>query len=487
MQHRILTTVYVCTLLFCAQAAMATAAPVVTGGLTPHQVVQCDIHGLATLSSNGTWDGDGGTVYGRVLAGEDVLVPWMEAGGANDGAWDGAVPGVPAGGPYTVAWKVGEAGEEAQVAHVLVGDLWVLAGQSNMFGRGNQDNLAQPDPRISAFGMDREWRVAADPIHNLAQSPDPVHYTAKSEQQRQRAIRDYRDGTKGGGLGLPFAKEMLARTGRPVGLICTAHGGTSMDQWDPAKKDRGADSLYGSMLLSIEAAGGQVRGVLWYQGESDAGHAPDAYQDKMLRFIDAVRDDLGDSELPFLFVQLGRLVREPNHEEHIAGWNTVRTAQLAIEKAHDRCDLATAIDLELDDPIHIGTEGLKVLGKRLAHLAEKRAFGAQNGIGPRIAKVAKESTPFGERLRVTCTNVNGALTAAGRVNGFAITAGPHGPEAPSIYDMEIDPDQPDEVLLWIQKPPEDAHLWYGHNFNPYCNLEDEAGMALPACGPFAVE
>ena len=43
-----------------------------------------------------------------------------------------------------------------------------------------------------------------------------------------------------------------------------------MEQWNPAKKEQGGNSLYGSMLRQVKLAGGKVRGVLWYQGESDA-------------------------------------------------------------------------------------------------------------------------------------------------------------------------------------------------------------------------
>ncbi|MCL4218335.1 MAG: hypothetical protein KJ052_15210, partial [Candidatus Hydrogenedentes bacterium] len=44
---------------------------------------------------------------------------------------------------------------------------------------------------------------------------------------------DVTDWTKGAGLGLPFAKAVAEATGRPIGLVPCAHGGTSMTQWSP--------------------------------------------------------------------------------------------------------------------------------------------------------------------------------------------------------------------------------------------------------------
>ena len=107
---------------------------------------------------------------------------------------------------------------------------------------------------------------------------------------------------------------MVESTGVPVGLVACAHGGTSMEQWNPAKKEQGGNSLYGSMLRQVKQAGGKVKGVLWYQGESDAlgqGEAWKAYPRVFTDFIAAVRSDFGQPELPFYFVQIGRFVAGP--------------------------------------------------------------------------------------------------------------------------------------------------------------------------------
>src|SRR5262249_11890123 len=149
------------------------------------------------------------------------------------------------------------------------GDLWVLAGQSNMEGLGDLVDVTPPSPRVSALGMNSKWGQAEEPLHWLVDSPDEGH-SGKPADREGRAKADHRNPARGAGLGLPFGAVIAAKTGAPVGLIACAHGGTSMAQWDPAKKGEGGKSLYGSMLRQVKLAGGKVRGVLWYQGESDA-------------------------------------------------------------------------------------------------------------------------------------------------------------------------------------------------------------------------
>ena len=64
---------------------------------------------------------------------------------------------------------------------------------------------------------------------------------------------------------------MVEKTGVPIGLIPAAHGGTSMQQWNPALRDLGGESLYGATVERFRAIWRQSRRcILWYQGESDA-------------------------------------------------------------------------------------------------------------------------------------------------------------------------------------------------------------------------
>src|SRR5262249_31827368 len=140
------------------------------------------------------------------------------------------------------------------------------------------------------------------------------------------SAQEHKNRKKGAGLGLPFAAELVEATGVPIGLIACAHGGTSTEEWSPAKKEDGGKSLYGSMLRQINLAGGKVKGVLWYQGESDAlgqGQAWKVYPKAFADFITAVRADTALHELPFFYVQIGRFVSGADPR----GWNAVQDAQ----------------------------------------------------------------------------------------------------------------------------------------------------------------
>ncbi len=239
------------------------------------------------------------------------------------------------------------------VGPVFVGDLWVLAGQSNMEGVGNLIDVTPPHPKVMLLGMDGQWGQAEEPLHWLIDSPDAVH-SGNPNNRADRAAQAHKSRTKGAGLGLPFAVAMVEATGVPVGLVACAHGGTSMEQWNPNKKEQGGASLYGSMLRQVKLAGGKVKGVLWYQGESDANaNASKVFAKAFSDLIAAVRSDFGQPELPFYYVQIGRFVRGGDPKD----WNAVQDAQRVIPERVANTAVISVIDLELDDGIHVGTQG----------------------------------------------------------------------------------------------------------------------------------
>ncbi len=470
-------------------AAISAPALTVQSGLAPYQVVQCDGEGKAALSLAGGSDA-AGTIQARLVGVQKEVLPWTDLAKTPGGAWSGSLAGAPVGGPYRVELRLkddaGKTLEQTAVAEVLVGDVWVLAGQSNMQGVGNRVNVEEPHPQVHTFAMNYEWRLAQEPLHTLAESPDAVHANFKTDEDRQKAISDWRDGHKGAGLGMAFAKEMVKRTGRPVGLIASAHGGTSMAQWDPALRDKGGDSLYGSMCKQVLAAGGKkVRGVLWYQGESDANKdGQPVYREKMKQLVAAMRDDSGIADLPFYYVQIGRFTGKA---DSFPTWNAIQADELALEADLAPGALTPAVDLSLNDGIHAGTAGLKTLGYRLACLAEHDLFGGKTLRGPRLEKVEIAGTPYGGQVRVKFNSVNGALTSAGRLSGFSLSEGPDGPDMPCIFNQEIDPNDPTVAIVWFDKLPDNAQLWYGRGLNPYCNLSDQANMAAPVMGPIPVK
>ncbi|GMV94775.1 MAG: hypothetical protein AMXMBFR82_45530 [Candidatus Hydrogenedentota bacterium] len=457
----------------------------VTEGLKPYQVLQCNESGNARIALAGATSFAGeATVQVRVQPQSRVgFWRWLDAGSSRDGSWTAEIREIPAGGPYRVEIRLRSEGDEVakvSIDHILVGDLWILAGQSNMQGVGNNTDVAAPDDRVHMFAMNDEWRAAEEPLHRLGESRDFVHSKVEDESERMNLVQDVSGWTKGAGLGLPFAKEMVRRTGRPVGLIPCAHGGTSMKQWDPALRDAGGNSLYGAMYRRFLAAGGSVRGVLWYQGESDANpdDAP-KFLGRFLSFVQSVRDDFDAPELPFYYVQIGRFVTEGDP----VFWNTVQVMQLQADALLLNSGMVASIDLPLDDNIHIGTDGLKTLGYRLANLAARDLFGQDSlDRGPRLDAVTRVNAPYGPELHLTFDTVNGRLTSDGPVTGFSLSDA-NGNDLHAVFRQRLDPKNPKSIILHAGTISEDAQLWYGKGLNPRCTVSDSAGVALPVFGP----
>ena len=420
---------------------------------------------------------------------------------------------MPTGGPYQVTCevKLGNLVRTSGIGPVYVGDLWVLSGQSNMEGVGDLMDVEPPATRTS-------WRPAwtasggrpKEPLHWLVDSPDPVH-SGNPDDRSARSAAQHKTRTKGAGLGLPFAVALTAHTGVPIGLVPVAHGGTSLEQWSPAKKDEGGNSLYGSMLRQIKLAGNRVTGVLWYQGESDAmGGGADAYAKNFADFIAAVRSDLNQPELPFYYVQIGRFIN--NHDPK--GWNTVQDAQRRLPERVPHTAVIAVLDLELDDGIHVGTQGQKRAGNRLAQIALRELFGQVGGTTPTFERVTKgadntlvvkfrgvnmsggpnqpQSMMQMKQMRAAMQAVPSlsepgvGLRPARHIGGFSIRDA-EGKEIPLIFEAAVGSAHDSVVLKLTGNVPEKAALWYGHGLDPYCNLTDGLDMAVPAFGPISLD
>lgn len=488
----ILTTLSRGLLLVLAMAGV-DAAPLsathmtIRAGLADYQVFQRDTSGAATIRFSAVLsERQSGKVECRVIAQRSgaVAADWHEVGTCRGGQVQATLARLITGGPYAVQVRVvasnGGVIAEKEVRHILVGDLWVLAGQSNMQGIGELRDAPEPSILVNSYGFDEQWSFAADPLHWLLDSPDPVHHGGRAPEELARArAAAKRDPQTGVGLALPFAKELVARTGVPIGLVPCAHGGTAMEQWDPAKRDQGGISLYGSMFRRFLAVGGRVRGVLWYQGESDANQsqAP-LFHDRFLALVAAIRRDFGDPQLPFYFVQLGRYVAA--HENPY--WNVIREQQrlCAVELPH--AGMVTAIDLPLDDPIHISSKGHERLGRRLARLVLRDLFGhSEIQPGPTLADIAIIPFRF-PRYRLTFAGVNGRLCSPPVPSGFSIRDS-QGQDLRLIYKVELAATEPCIDLYLRQASPPDAQLWYGWGLDPHCTVTDELDMGLPAFGP----
>lgn len=168
--------------------------------------------------------------------------------------------------------------------------IFLLAGQSNMSGRGGVINdtwdgivppQCHPSPAVLRLDAALVWVEAREPLHR---DMDPTK-------------------TCGVGPGMAFANRVLDKDSdiRGVGLVPCAVGGTKITEWA-----RGS-FLYNQLVERAQVAvrgGGALRGLLWYQGESDTVMREDAeyYKGRLERFFIDLRADLGSPSLPVVQV-----------------------------------------------------------------------------------------------------------------------------------------------------------------------------------------
>src|SRR5262249_42497259 len=158
--------------------------------------------------------------------------------------------------------------------------VFVLAGQSNMLGRGFPLSKGAPsDARLLVWRKDGGWQVAVDPLG------DPTNKE------------------NGVGPGMTFGLGAIQTLDpETVGIVQCAVGGTAISKWEPPH------SVYENCIDQVTAAGGHIDGIIFLQGESDASNASDAsnWAKRFKVVLNAFRADLGAS-IPMVIGQIGKL------------------------------------------------------------------------------------------------------------------------------------------------------------------------------------
>ncbi|MBI2438201.1 MAG: hypothetical protein HYV36_05240 [Lentisphaerae bacterium] len=441
-------------------------------GLFSHMVVQRNRKNVSEADFSGMCAASG-PVLATVRRGKGVIKGFagVPVGKAARGHLKGCLKGLPAGGPYTIELRAGN--EKLTIKDVLVGDVWLLGGQSNMQGCGLFPKKRLPaDPQVRAFFMDDRWAVAIDPIHNMWACVDQVHIDLCGGSRPVKPAANW-----GVCPGPTFGIEMRRRTGVPQGLIACAHGGTTMTLWDPQRKGEGGKSLYGALVRRLVKNGRRVAGMIWYQGCSDA-NAQDAplYTKRMQELVAALRRDCADKTLPVAIVQIARVIGWG--PDTAAPWNSIQDQERRLPLAIRNLVMVPAIDLPLDDAIHISGEGHTILGARLAQAMQ--TLRRDRKAGPPPISLKKIILEPARGLVVEFENVAGKLCAGSRPSGFAIVnqAG-----SANHFDIQLDGRR---VRLRSSLTPHllsEAAVHYGYGTDPYCNIVDEAGRSLPVFGP----
>ncbi|KAI9314323.1 SGNH hydrolase-type esterase domain-containing protein [Dichotomocladium elegans] len=417
---------------------------------------------------------------------------------------DSSVPTtLPIGGPYTVG----------NATDVYVGDVWVMAGQSNMRGNGFYldpwtspvtDYVDTVAAHIHLFNSNESWTVlGSEPTHRLAESIRQVDHVLPDPSV---SIADY-TAFRGYSLGSSFAVTYSKKMKRiPMGLIVSSHGGTTLDQWSPQLLDATPDAsnatLFGAMLARIAKQENQVAGVLWYQGESDADQYALAinYAAKFKSFIIETRARLGNDRLPFIYVQLGRVLGPVTGDE---GITAVREAQRKINDGWDsaRIRAVAAVDLDLDDYTHLSAQAQKIVGKRLAMAAVHSLDSRAGTSSPMFASLTFEEINLSPTnhtagrqssllIHFKYFGQKDGWASVDRVFGFSLRDST-GNDILGIYSARIQQDGKG-VRLFLTREALDRglknfFLYYGYGKDPICNLVTKAGMALLAFGPVPID
>lgn len=272
-----------------------------------------------------------------------------------DGKWSARLE-IPAGGPYRIEsyFRYNQFGEKRgdRRFHIGVGDVYVIAGQSNAAGNGKD---AVDDPismDVHMFRMSGTWDIASHPIHDGTDALFPL------SQDRTQA---------GHSPWLIFGKTLAKNLGYPIGLIPTAVGGVPLSMWD-----RAVDGcLFDNMLEMVRQAGGEVKGILWYQGCSDT--SPELRQDYLERFTRVCKDfeKTFFENIPILTVQLNKVTHTKDSDVALDGLalSMVREAQRQAAWQMKNVLMVPTIDLMVCDGIHNSAMSNLVIGQRVANKA----------------------------------------------------------------------------------------------------------------------
>ncbi|MDF7798594.1 sialate O-acetylesterase [Pontiellaceae bacterium B1224] len=223
-------------------------------------------------------------------------------------------------------------------------DLYLLIGQSNMAGRG----IVEPDDqkelkRVFTLNKTNEWVAAVDPIH-------------------------FDKKIAGVGPGRTFGIIMAeADSSAKIGLIPCAVGGTSIRKWKPEAEDSKTKTHpYDDMLarLKIAMQHGEVKGILWHQGEADGKMGEQGtYAAALTELIERVRAACGSQDIPFVIGQLGQFEGRPWSE----GRAKVNAAQQQVANTVPYCGFVSSEGLtDKGDLTHFSATAARKLGTRYA-------------------------------------------------------------------------------------------------------------------------
>ncbi|MCE5250312.1 sialate O-acetylesterase [bacterium] len=440
----------------------------------------------------------------------------------GSGKWTVRLEPLKAGGPYALTIK---GKNTIEFENILAGDVWLCSGQSNMEMRVRH-----------VINSDREVANAQYPTIRLFQivndlSPEPRDDCKASwEVCRPSTIGDFT------AAGYFFGREIMREVNVPIGLINASWGGTTieawmspnareacpefrelLDYWAPVLSRKPPEVLrfyrgmaeweedvhygeyvgnpllkiygtvpespvklaivpqmpiwvYNAMIAPLVPYG--IKGVLWYQGESNAGRAYQ-YRSLLPALITDWRALWKQGDFPFLYVQLcnyGAVGTKPSESQ----WAELREAQLITLTVPKT---AMAVTIDIGEAANIHPRNKQEVGRRLALAALKTVYGREIvASGP----MYESMTVRDGKVFVTFTNTgSGLVPAVGEsLRGFTLAG------KDKTFFRAHAMIMGDEVAVWSDDVPNPVALRYGWADNPGCNLFNREG--LPA-SPFRTD
>jgi len=304
------------------------------------------------------------------------------------GKWKLAVPTPTAGGPYTISFNDGEV---TTLNDVLIGEVWLCSGQSNMempmMGFKNQpvegsnmDILKSRNPDLRLFTVKRHSTFL--PQENVS---------GQWQEATPQSVAEF------SATAYYFGRLVQEMLHVPVGLIVAAWGGSAAEAWmtadmlkafpdakiprseaDIKSKNRTPTVLYNGMLHPL--IGLTIKGVIWYQGEDNCNRAQ-TYADMFTTLIKGWRAAWNQGDFPFYYCQIapydyGLITQEGQPAINSA---YLREAQAKVEFRVPNSGMAVLLDAGLRTGIHPRKK--ETAGERLALLALSKTYGFEGVSG----------------------------------------------------------------------------------------------------------
>ncbi len=418
-------------------------------------------------------------VWGTGQPGEKVSVSLAghsaDATVDDQGNWRVELDPLPAGGPHRLLI---EGRYRVAVRDVLVGEVWLASGQSNMQWSLNRSFepekaiAASSHPQIRLFNVPR--RTTEEPEANV----NGAWQVCSPESSPEFSAVAYY-----------FGRALQEKLNVPIGLVGTNYGGTSAEAWTSREGLAAHDSLnyyldqpreldnaqrpyglYNAMIHPLTPM--SVRGAIWYQGETNAGRAFE-YKTLFPALIADWRRVFRQPEMPFLFVQLAPFM-DKTSEPGDSAWAELREAQRISASPEKKTGMAVITDVGDEKDIHPVWK--QPVGERLALAALAIAYGEDIEYrGPE----PKETVSNTEVLIKFAHAAGGLQAKDGPLTGFTI-AGEDG----KFVNAEAEIVSTDEIRVHSAQVPQPKYVRYGWANFPQGNLWNGAG--LPA-SPFRTD